>query len=85
MFTKLAADITFSDVEDFCREFGEGERVEYKREIAVKKHIPKIVSSFANTYGGIFLIGAEADKEKNKVVAIDGIPNVLPSEIRATP
>ena len=75
MFTKPVADITFPDVKEFCREFGEGERVEYKREISVKKHIPKIVSSFANTYGGIFVIGVEADKEKNKVVAIDGIPN----------
>ena len=45
MFTKSAADITFSDIEEFCREFGEGERVEYKREI---QHIAKIVSSFAN-------------------------------------
>ncbi len=75
MFTKLAADITFSDIEDFCRKFGEGVRVEYKQEIDIKKHIPKIVSSFANAYGGIFVIGVEADKTNNKVVAIDGIPN----------
>ena len=75
MFTKLEADITFSDIEDFCREFSEGVRVEYKREIDIKKHIPKIVSSFANTFGGIFMIGVETDKKNNKVVAIDGIPN----------
>ena len=75
MFTKLAADITFSDIEDFCRKFGEGVRVEYKQEIDIKKQIPKIVSSFANAYGGIFVIGVEADKTNNKVVAIDGIPN----------
>ena len=75
MFTKLEADITFSDIKDFCREFSEGVRVEYKREIDIKKHIPKIVSSFANTFGGIFMIGVETDKKNNKVVAIDGIPN----------
>lgn len=46
MFTKSKDEITFSDVEDFCREFGEGVRVEYKREAEeVKKHIPKIISS----------------------------------------
>ena len=72
MFTKLAADITFSDVEEFCRQFGEGVRVEYKREI---QHIPKTVSAFANTQGGIFIIGAETDKRTNQVIAIDGIPN----------
>ena len=72
MFTKPANEIEFSDVKDFCDEFGEGVRVEYKQEI---KNIPKIVSSFANTLGGIFIIGAEADKKTNKVIAIDGIPN----------
>ena len=75
MFTKLAADITFEDIEDFCREFSEGVQVEYKRDIDIKKHIPKIVSSFANTFGGIFMIGVETEKKNNEVVAIDGIPN----------
>ena len=60
MFTKSAADITFSDIEEFCREFGEGVRVEYKQEI---QHVPKIVSSFANTLGGIFIIGVQANDE----------------------
>ena len=70
LFTKPKDEITFSDVEDFCREWPEGVRVEYKREIA---HIPKIVSSFANTQGGVFIIGAETD-EQNKVKSpIQGI------------
>ena len=73
MFTKPANEIEFSDIEDFCAEFAEGVRVEYKQQMT--KDIPKIVSSFANTLGGIFIIGAEADKKTNKVIAIDGIPN----------
>ena len=73
MFTKPASMIEFSDIETFCSEFGEGVRVEYKQKI---EHIPKIVSSFANTLGGIFIIGAETDKKTNKVIAIDGIPNL---------
>ncbi len=72
MFTKASADITFSDIEDFCREYGEGVRVEYKREI--NKDIPKIVSSFANTLGGIFIIGAETDAMNKVVLPIKGIP-----------
>ena len=72
MFTKPANEIEFSDIEDFCRGFGEGVRVEYKQQIA---NIPKIVSSFANTLGGIFIIGAKTDKKTNKVIVIDGIPN----------
>ena len=71
VFTKSKDEITFADVEDFCREFPESIRVEYKREI---KDIPKIVSSFANTLGGIFIIGVEADQTDNKVIfPIQGI------------
>ena len=73
MFTKLAADITFADIEDFCREFGEGVRVEYKRDIDIKKHTPKIVSSFANTSGGIFMIGIETDSTNQVKFPIQGI------------
>ena len=73
MFTKLESDITFSDIKAFCDEYNEGVRVEYKREMA--RHIPKIVSSFANTQGGILIIGVRADNETNRVVAIDGISN----------
>jgi len=74
VFSKLIDEITFEDVESFCKESGENVRVEYKSDITVKRHIPKIVSSFANTYGGIFLIGIEADKTKNEVIfPIQGI------------
>ena len=74
MFTKPIDGITFEDIESFCKQWTENVRVEYKREINLKRHIPKIVSSFVNTYGGIFLIGVEADKTKNEVISIDGIP-----------
>ena len=74
MFTKPADEINFSDIKTFCAEYSEGVRVEYKREISqIRKHVPKIVSSFANTQGGILLIGAETD-EKNNVKCIQGIP-----------
>ena len=60
MFTKLA-----NEIEAFCREWAEGVRVEYKSEIA---HIPKIISSFANTLGGIFIIGVETDETLEDVM-----------------
>lgn len=71
LFTKPADEITFADVENFCREFGEGVRVEYKREV---KHIPKVVSAFANTHGGVFIIGAETDEANKVKFPIPGIP-----------
>ena len=76
MFTKSLDAITFEDVNTFCREQPEGVRVEYKRQIDTKKHIPKMVSAFANTFGGIFLIGVESEQTKNEVIfPIKGIPN----------
>ena len=75
MFTKPIDEITFEDVESFCQQWAEGVRVEYKSDIEeVKGTIPKIVSSFANTYGGILLIGVEADQKNNTVSSIPGIP-----------
>ena len=72
MFTKPIDEITFEDVKSFCDVWAEGVRVEYKKEI---RHIPKIVSSFANTHGGIFLIGVEADQTDNMPICpIEGIP-----------
>ena len=65
MFTKLAKEIDFNDIEAFCREWSEGVRVEYKREVPPKT-LPKVISSFANTQGGIFIIGVETDLN-NKV------------------
>ena len=74
MFTKPINEITFEDVQSFCEEWAEGVNVEYKSDIIIKKHIPKIVSSLANTYGGVFLIGVEADQKNNRVTSIPGIP-----------
>ena len=73
MFNLSKEEITFEVVEAFCREWQEGVRVEYKREIT--KDIPKIVSSFANTQGGVFIIGVKANQTDNKVLfPIEGIP-----------
>ena len=75
MFTKPIDEITFEDVQSFCTEWAESVRVEYKSDIEeVKGTIPKIVSSFANTYGGILLIGVEADQKNNTVSSLPGIP-----------
>ena len=73
MFNLSKEEITFEVVEAFCREWQEGVRVEYKREIT--KDTPKIVSSFANTQGGVFIIGVKANQTDNKVqFPIEGIP-----------
>lgn len=71
MFTISEGEITFETIESFCKEFGEGVRVEYKQEV---KHIPKIVSAFANTQGGIFIIGVKTNANNEVDFPIVGIP-----------
>ena len=73
MFNQSKDQINFATVEDFCKEWQEGVRVEYKS--IYPKDISKTLSSFANTQGGVLVIGVEVDKTHNKVkMPIKGIP-----------
>ncbi len=58
LFLKPLSSVTFSDVQTFCGAYLEGIRVEYKE---TPVNIAKVVSSFANTSGGIWVIGAKED------------------------
>ena len=71
MFNISENEITFESIETFCKKWAEGVCVEYKQEIA---HIPKIVSSFANTQGGIFIVGVRTDSKNKVIFPIEGIP-----------
>jgi Putative DNA-binding domain len=50
------------DIRKFCSQFSEGIRVEYKStfDTSVRSKLAKIVSSFANSLGGVLLIGVNA-------------------------
>lgn len=65
LFTKTP--VSADDVRAFCARFDEGLRVEYKSNFdpSVRKAVPKIVSSFANSRGGVLILG---------VRAINGVP-----------
>ena len=56
-----------ADIRAFCAQFNEGIRVEYKGTFDdnVRRALPKVVSSFANSLGGVLIIG---------VNAVDGVP-----------
>jgi len=56
-----------ADIRSFCAQFNEGIRVEYKSTFDdnVRRALAKVVSSFANSLGGVLVIG---------VSAIDGVP-----------
>lgn len=49
----------------------EGLKVDYKEDFP--KDLPKLITAFANSHGGIVLIGVKADKETNEPIEICGI------------
>ena len=54
--------ITAHHVRHVCERFNEGLRVEYKStfDASVRNQLPKIVSSFANSQGGVLVVGINA-------------------------
>jgi Schlafen, AlbA_2 len=51
--------ITVEHIQAFCGTFNEGYRVEYKGtfDANVREKVPKVVSSFANSHGGVLIVG----------------------------
>ena len=74
MFTKPLKELSFADIEAFCEKYAEGEGVEYKQEIPNNATIRKVLSAFANTSGGVLLLGIKADKSKTCNPTIEGVP-----------
>ncbi len=64
LFPKPVSDLEHQDVEKFCERFTENIRVEYKSTFDhnVKKKIPRVISAFANAYGGVLMIGVDTKK-----------------------
>jgi len=79
IFVKPIKEIEFKDVEAFCDEqIEENSRVEYKKAFSSKdekKQIAKEISSFANTHGGIILVGV-GEKDRKPKLPIEGIDYV---------
>lgn len=64
--------IKFEDVVDFCSEnVKEGFQLDYKRE--VPKDLSKLTAAFANSRGGLIIIGIEEDKDTGVPIKFEGI------------
>jgi hypothetical protein len=88
LFSKPLQEITFEDITEFCTQWPEGVRVEYKgvrdKFNDVAAQIPKVVSSFANTQGGIWIIGVKTDSSNRAILPIKGFPREVGLEERIT-
>lgn len=72
IFTKPINEITYEDVISFCQqEIGEGINLDYKKDFP-PSGLEKTISAFANSFGGIILIGIE-DQDSKPNPPFDGI------------
>jgi len=77
IFSKQVSQITTADLQELIDEKAvENVRLEFKRKEPSKDEEKKKLSSFANTYGGYLVIGAEADSKDGKVTKMPGVENV---------
>ena len=66
IFSLEKSKIDFKEVKTFCdQKISEGLRVEYKEDFPINEKLARTICAFANTAGGIILIGVTADKRNN--------------------
>ncbi|HCN18781.1 MAG TPA: hypothetical protein DIS73_00595, partial [Planctomycetia bacterium] len=76
IFTKPIVDITYQDVVEFCEKYQpEGSFLDYKEDFPPQNEkLAKTIAAFANTWGGVLLIGVKDDKDGNPQPPFEGIP-----------
>jgi hypothetical protein len=72
LYTKRISDIEWNDVVDFCNQrIPEGATLDYKKDFP--NNLQKTIAAFANTMGGLILIGVDEDQEDKPIIPIEGI------------
>ncbi len=73
---KPVADLTYEDLADLPRTGAvENVRLEFKRQVPNEDQFAKVLSSFANTFGGYLIVGAAEDQGvRGKLGALSGVP-----------
>ena len=72
-FDKLIHNLKVGDLDLLVtKEVAEGYWIEYKSDFPKNHKIARSISSFANSYGGWYFIGVEADKTRNVATNIVG-------------
>ncbi len=67
LWYKQIDEITFQDFEDFCQlRHKEGTRLDYKR--SIPNDLQNLVAAFANTLGGLILLGVDSDRLTNESI-----------------
>lgn len=68
LWHKPVDQIAFADIDAFCRlSLPEGARLDYKG-LSIPKNLDKAIAGFANTLGGLIILGVDADQKNNKPI-----------------
>lgn len=74
LFALEKSKINFKEIKSFCdQQISEGLRIEYKEDFPKNEGLARTICAFANTAGGIILLGVKADRERSIPVGIPGI------------
>jgi hypothetical protein len=71
-FGKNFGELTEDNLQ-VLRTINEGWYIEYKSERSRPEKIAKTIASFANSYGGLYIIGVNAGKQTNGVIDFPGV------------
>lgn len=74
IYTKSVSQLTADDLRELVNDKAvENLRLEFKREVPDKDETLKKLSSFANTFGGLVIVGAAASSRDGRVDALPGV------------
>jgi len=73
IYSKTITELKWEDIIDFCnQQIVEGATLDYKQDFP--NDLSKTIAAFANTMGGIILIGVAENAENKPLLPINGIP-----------
>src|SRR5215213_5915166 len=76
LWHKPLEELDFADVEAFCQQIPpprEGHRLDFK--VSMPTHLERLLSAFANTLGGIVILGVEGDARNEPIWPPRGLPD----------
>lgn len=74
ILTKPPTGFTFEFIQEFVKEnHPEGVELDYKEQFPDKEKLSQTVVAFANTRGGVILVGVKENRENGRPVKADGI------------
>jgi Putative DNA-binding domain len=74
IFTKPLSQVDAADLQELVQEqAAENLRLEFKLEVPDKDEMLKKLSAFANTFGGLMVIGARASSKDGRITELSGV------------